>query len=66
MHDKDAYFNVLYNEEFTITMSNWYHDLVESIPFITLTNPTGAEPIPNSFLFNNTQNSSLSVQSGKT
>ncbi|EPS32652.1 hypothetical protein PDE_07612 [Penicillium oxalicum 114-2] len=66
VHDKDAYFNDMYDEEFTITMSDWYHEMVEDIRFIDKTNPTGAEPVPNAFLFNDTQNVNLSVEPGKT
>ncbi|KAL4780303.1 Cupredoxin [Aspergillus varians] len=66
IHDKDAYFNDMYDEEFTITMSDWYHELIEDITFISLTNPTGAEPVPDSFLVNDTQGTSLSVEPNKT
>lgn len=68
VHDADAYFADEVEEEFVITLSDWYHDLVEDIApdFMSLYNPTGAEPIPNSFLFNDTLNSSISVQPGKT
>lgn len=56
VHDKDAYFNDQYEEEFTITLSDWYHRLVEGIApdFLSVFNPTGAEPIPDSFLVNDT------------
>ncbi len=69
VHDKDAYFNDDFDEEFTITLSDWYHRLIEDITpsdFMTLYNPTGAEPIPDSFLFNDTLDTSISVQPGKT
>ena len=66
VHDKDAYFSDMYDEELILTMSDWYEQLVEDIPFITLRNPTGAEPLPNGFLLNDTQNSSISVQPGLT
>ncbi|KAJ5159865.1 Iron transport multicopper oxidase fetC [Penicillium canariense] len=66
VHDKDAYFNDMYDEEYAITMSDWYHEMIEDITFIDKSNPTGAEPIPNAFLFNDTLNSSLSVEPGKT
>lgn len=39
---------------------------MEDITFISVTNPTGAEPVPNSFLVNDTQGSSLAVEPGKT
>ncbi|KAF2015125.1 multicopper oxidase [Aaosphaeria arxii CBS 175.79] len=67
VHDKDAYFNENVEEEFTITLSDWYHRMTESIEpeFLSLYNPTGAEPIPQSFLFNDTLGTSISVQPGK-
>lgn len=34
--------------------------------FISVTNPTGAEPVPNSALMNDTQNLQIPVQPGKT
>ncbi|KAJ6098750.1 hypothetical protein N7467_000285 [Penicillium canescens] len=68
VHDNSSYFNDMYDEEFTITLSDWYHELVEDImpSFINVANPTGAEPIPQAFLFNDTMNSSISVDPGKT
>ncbi|KIW13476.1 hypothetical protein PV08_08664 [Exophiala spinifera] len=66
VHDQDAYFYHDYAEEFVVTLSDWYHDLVEDIRFKSLFNPTGAEPIPDSFLFNDTHNSSLAVQPNTT
>lgn len=68
MHDNDAYFNDMYDEEFTVTMTDWYHDLMREIEptFINLANPTGAEPVPNSFLVNDTLHSNLPVEPGKT
>lgn len=68
VHDEDAYFIDEYKEEFVLTISDWYHDLVEDIApdFIGIYNPSGAEPIPKSFLLNDTQNSSLSVEPNTT
>ncbi|RMD43575.1 hypothetical protein DV735_g1588, partial [Chaetothyriales sp. CBS 134920] len=68
VHDDDAYFADDYAEEFTLTMSDWYHELTELIApdFLSLYNPTGAEPIPQAFLFNDTQNTSLSVEPNTT
>lgn len=67
VHDNTTYFNDEYEEEFTLTMSDWYHDLVEDITFISLSNPTGAEPIPQAFLVNDTISGvNLPVQAGKT
>ncbi|KAL6251810.1 ferroxidase fet3 [Rhinocladiella similis] len=68
VHDQNSYFYHDYADEFVVTLSDWYHDLVEDIApnFISLYNPTGAEPIPDSFLFNDTLNSSLPVQPNTT
>ncbi|KAJ5713469.1 Iron transport multicopper oxidase fetC [Penicillium malachiteum] len=67
VHDNSSYFNDMYDEEFTISLSDWYHDLMEDITFISRTNPTGAEPLPQSFLFNDTTSATnLSVEPGKT
>jgi hypothetical protein len=49
----------MYDHEVTVTMSDWYHELVEDIPFIRVENPTGAEPVPDSFLFNDTLNTNI-------
>ena len=66
VHDPDNPFKQMYDEEVSITLSDWYHDqmpgLLES--FISLTNPTGAEPVPNAALMNDTQNLTISVQPG--
>ncbi|EED16384.1 ferrooxidoreductase Fet3, putative [Talaromyces stipitatus ATCC 10500] len=68
VHDKDAYFAHQYDEELSVTLSDWYHDMMEDIKpkFMSLYNPTGAEPIPNAFLFNDTTNLSLSVKPNTT
>ena len=68
VHDSDAYFANDFDEEIILTMSDWYHDLVEDLApqFLSLYNPTGAEPIPNSFLFNDTLNSSIPVKPDTT
>lgn len=50
------------------TLSDWYND--EMVPlmktFVNLKNPTGAEPVPNAALMNDTQNFTLGVEAGKT
>jgi iron transport multicopper oxidase len=68
VHDADAYFNEEYEEEFVVTLSDWYHEMVEDVApsYLSLYNPTGAEPIPSSFLFNDTLNSSLPVKPNTT
>lgn len=54
--------------EVTISFSDWYHDEMQVLipKFLYKANPTGAEPIPNSALMNDTQNLTISVQPGKT
>ncbi|BDD62312.1 ferroxidase fet3 [Monascus purpureus] len=68
VHDKDAYFNDMYDEDIFVTMTDWYHKLDKDIAptFMSLFNPSGAEPIPNAFLFNNTVNTSIPVKPGTT
>ncbi|KAF3937579.1 Laccase-4 [Dactylella cylindrospora] len=57
-----------YDEEVIIALSDWYHD--ENPPllarFLSVGNPTGAEPVPNSALMNETQNMPFHVEPGKT
>lgn len=68
INDPDAYFNDMYEEAFTVTLSDWYHELQVDIEpdFMSLYNPLGAEPIPRSFLFNDTMNTKISVKPNTT
>jgi iron transport multicopper oxidase len=67
VHDNNAWFADQYNEEFAVTVSDWYHNMVEDITFLDYSNPTGAEPIPSSFLFNDSiANTKLSVEPNTT
>lgn len=68
VHDKDAYFADSFDQEIIMTMSDWYHDMMDNIKksFMSLYNPTGAEPIPNSFLLNDRMNSSFAVEPDTT
>ncbi|TGO35372.1 hypothetical protein BHYA_0160g00050 [Botrytis hyacinthi] len=56
------------DEEFVLSVSDWYHEEMQVwIPkFIGVANPTGAEPVPQAVLLNDTQNLTLSIQPGKT
>lgn len=58
----------MYDTELILPVSDWYHDQMHDLRsrFISKTNPTGAEPVPNSALLNDTQNLSVEVQPGKT
>lgn len=51
-----------------MTLSDWYHNqMSELIPrFMAKSNPTGAEPIPQAALMNDTQNLKIYVQPSKT
>lgn len=57
-----------YDEEIAFTLSDWYHEQMPSLisSFISVTNPTGAEPVPNSALMNDTQNFTVGIEAGKT
>ena len=56
------------DETFVLTVSDWYHEQMQTLipQFISLANPTGAEPVPQSVLVNETQNLSVAVEPGKT
>ncbi|KAI9817548.1 MAG: hypothetical protein M1827_001160 [Pycnora praestabilis] len=68
INDPDSPYNGQYDEELVLTLSDWYH--AQMVPlikqFISVTNPTGAEPVPDAALMNDTQNLSVAVQPGKT
>ena len=51
-----------------LTLSDWYHDQMATLipAFINVANPTGAEPVPDAALFNDTQNLNVHVEPGKT
>ncbi|GME74538.1 unnamed protein product [Ambrosiozyma monospora] len=57
-----------YDEEVVLTVSEWYHDLVVPLTssFLDRYNPTGAEPIPQNLLWNDTMNGTWAVEPGKT
>ena len=68
MNDPDSPFKGQYDEELILTFSDWYHDqMADLIPsFVSVTNPTGAEPVPKAALMNDTQNLTVLVEPGKT
>lgn len=57
-----------YDEEVAFSLSDWYHDQMPHLldSFINVANPTGAEPVPNAALMNDTQDFKLAVKPGKT
>lgn len=68
IHDPDSPYKNQYDEEIVLTLSDWYHDEMPDLlkSFINVANPTGAEPVPNAALMNDTQNLTVSVEPGKT
>ena len=68
VHDPENPYAGKFDEEIPITISDWYHDQMPGLMdhFISVENPTGAEPVPNAALMNDTQNLTISVDPGKT
>ena len=66
--DPDSPYKGHYDEEIVLTLSDWYHEQMPNLMkrFISVTNPTGAEPIPQAALMNDTQNLMTPVEPGKT
>ncbi|KUJ08596.1 uncharacterized protein LY89DRAFT_701877 [Mollisia scopiformis] len=66
--DPDSPYADQVDEEIVVSLSDWYHDqMAVWIPkFINKANPTGAEPVPQAALMNDTQNLTVPVQPGKT
>jgi iron transport multicopper oxidase len=57
-----------FDEEISLTLSDWYHGQMPELldQFVSYTNPTGAEPVPDSVLMNDTQSLEVAVQPRKT
>ena len=57
-----------HDEEVSISVSDWYHNEASVImgKFLNKYNPTGAEPIPQNALVNDTKNMTWTVQPDKT
>ena len=68
VHDPDSPYKGKYDEERVLTLSDWYHDQIPILMkgFISVTNPTGAEPVPDSALMNETAIAKTPVEPGKT
>ena len=66
--DPEGPYRGKYDDEIAITLSDWYHDEMAGLVsfFTSYQNPTGAEPVPNSALMNDTQNLTVPVEPGKT
>ncbi|CAK7222757.1 hypothetical protein SBRCBS47491_004968 [Sporothrix bragantina] len=65
VHDPNPPF--AYNEELVISLSDWYHDQMPDLlaKFITKSNPTGAEPVPQSVLLNDTTSIDIPVENSR-
>lgn len=68
VHDDDAYFANDFDEELTFTLSDWYNDVMDILDkkFLNLYNPSGAEPVPNNLIFNESQNVSVPIKPNTT
>ncbi|KAH3669045.1 hypothetical protein OGAPHI_001641 [Ogataea philodendri] len=57
-----------WDEEVVISLTEWYHDDVNTLTssFLNVYNPTGAEPIPQNLLMNNTRNNTWHVKPDTT
>ncbi|KAI5468123.1 Cupredoxin [Mariannaea sp. PMI_226] len=68
IHDPASPFNGQYDEEIVMTLSDWYHEEMQVLipSFMAKSNPTGAEPVPQAALMNETQDLKVPVQTGKT
>jgi iron transport multicopper oxidase len=69
VHDLNSPYAGQYDDELVLTFSDWYHDQMPELLSDYLSpelNPSGAEPVPYSAVFNDVQDASLMVEPGKT
>lgn len=68
IEDPASPYKSLYDEEIIVSLSDWYHEEMQVLlpKFIHRFNPTGAEPVPQAALINDTQNLNVTVEAGKT
>ncbi|KAF5019004.1 hypothetical protein F66182_9022 [Fusarium sp. NRRL 66182] len=68
IHDPESPFKGQYDEEIVMTLSDWYHEQMQTLlpAFLRKGNPTGAEPVPQAALINETRDLKVAVQPGKT
>lgn len=65
----NAWFRDQVDREIPLTLQDWYHELTQDLTEgeqLTIYNPTGAEPQPDSNLMNNTLNPIWEVQANET
>ncbi|EFX01899.1 iron transport multicopper oxidase fet3 precursor [Grosmannia clavigera kw1407] len=68
VHDPVGPHEDQYDAEIVLSLSDWYHRLSSELlgDLISPGNPTGAEPVPQAALLNDTQNLQVPVEPGKT
>jgi len=68
VHDNDSPQKSLYDSEVVLTFSDWYHEQMPKLisRFLSVANPTGAEPVPQCALINEAQDTKVKVEPGKT
>ncbi|KAI5780218.1 Cupredoxin [Peziza echinospora] len=68
VHDSEDPYKDVWDEEVILTLSDWYHEQMPALTkkFISYTNPTGAEPVPQAALLNDAQDITISFEPGKT
>ncbi|EEQ37443.1 hypothetical protein CLUG_01565 [Clavispora lusitaniae ATCC 42720] len=68
IEEKDGKYPFEFDEDVVLTVGEWYHDTADVLipKFLNRYNPTGAEPIPQNTLFNNTRNNTWHVEPNKT
>ncbi|RVX74447.1 hypothetical protein B0A52_01573 [Exophiala mesophila] len=64
VHDPQSPYKDRYTHELVLSVSDWYHQEVSEITknFLSVTNPTGAEPVPQSALLNDTLDLQIPVE----
>ncbi|SCU85732.1 LADA_0D09296g1_1 [Lachancea dasiensis] len=57
-----------YDEDVVLQLGEWYHDVADVLnkDFMSVYNPTGAEPIPQNLIMNNTRNMTWEVEPDTT
>ncbi|KAK0766877.1 hypothetical protein N5P37_000606 [Trichoderma harzianum] len=68
IHDPKFPYRKEVDHELVLTLSDWYHDQMQTLlpRFLTKNNPTGAEPVPKAALMNETQNLTVPVEPNTT
>lgn len=68
MQDPENPYKDQIDEELVLTLSDWYHQFMPDLitAFVNVANPTGAEPVPDAALMNDTQNLHIAVKPNTT